>query len=86
MGTWNIQTVTPGFSDNGVSDDLQEIDNARKTAVIDMELNRLQMDIVSLQEMRLPDSRSVKKKNLILLAGKTIEWNMVLALWLEILC
>ena len=58
--------MAPGFSD-----DLQEIDDMRKTAVIDMELSRLQMDIAALQEMRLPDSGSVKeKKLLILLAGK----------------
>ena len=43
LGTWNVWTMTPGFSD-----DLQEIDDACKTAVIDMELSRLQMDIVAL--------------------------------------
>ena len=62
LGTWNIRTMTPGFSDYGSHDDLQEIDDVRKTAVIDMELSRLQMDIVALQETRLPDSGSVKKK------------------------
>ena len=61
--------MTPGFSD-----DLQETDDMHKTSVIDMELSRLQMDIVALQESRLPDMGSVKeKKILILLAGKTIE-------------
>ena len=74
LGTWNVRTMTPGFSDYGFPDDLQEIDNGRKTAVIDMELSRLQMDIVALKETRLPDSGSVKeKKLLILLAGKTIK-------------
>ena len=68
LGTWDVRTITPGFSD-----DLQEIDELRETTVIVMELRRLQMDIVSLQETRLPDMGSVKdKKNLILLAGKTI--------------
>ncbi len=43
LGTWNVRTMTPGFSD-----DLQEIDDVRKTAVIDMELSRLQLDIVAL--------------------------------------
>ena len=43
MGTWNIRTMTSGFSD-----DLLEISDARKTAVIDMELSRLWMDIVTL--------------------------------------
>lgn len=51
--------MTPRFSD-----DLHEIDDANiKTAVIDMELTRLQMDIVALQETRLPDSGSVREKN-----------------------
>ena len=50
--------MTPGFSD-----DLQEIDDVRKTAAIEMELSRLQMDIVALQETRLPDMGSVKEKN-----------------------
>ena len=58
LGTWNVRTMTPGFSD-----DLQEIDYMCKTAVIDMELSRLQMGI----------TLSKKKKLLILLAGKTIE-------------
>ena len=58
LGTWNVRTMTPGFSD-----DLQEIDDVCKTAVINMELSRLQMDIVSLQEARLPDLESVKEKN-----------------------
>ena len=49
--------MTPGFSD-----DLKEIDNARKTAVIDMELSRLQMDVVALQEMILADMGSFKDK------------------------
>ena len=44
LGTWNVRTMTPGFSD-----DLQEIDNTCKAAVIDMELSRLQMDIVALK-------------------------------------
>ena len=58
LGTWNVRTMTPGFSD-----DLQEINNVHKTAVIDMELSRLQRDIVALQEIRLPDMGSVKEKS-----------------------
>ena len=73
LGSWNVRTMTPGFSDYGFPDDLQELDDACKTAVIDMELSRLQMDIVALLET-LPNSGSVKeKKLLILLAGKTTE-------------
>ena len=47
LGTWNVRTMTPGFPDYGFPNDLQEIDDVRKTAVIDMELGRLQMDIVA---------------------------------------
>ncbi|XP_050703781.1 uncharacterized protein LOC126989216 [Eriocheir sinensis] len=50
--------MTPGFSD-----DLQDINDARKTAVIDTELSRLQMDIVALQETRLSGSGSVREKD-----------------------
>ena len=58
LGTWNIRTMTPGFSD-----DLQGIRNARKTAVIDLELSRLRMDIVALQETRLSGSGSVRESH-----------------------
>ena len=58
LGTWNVRTMTPGFSDN-----LQEANDARKTAVIDRELSRLQMGIVALQETRLPESRSVRERD-----------------------
>ncbi|XP_078250456.1 F-box and leucine-rich repeat protein 13 isoform X1 [Pogona vitticeps] len=43
---------------------MKEVGDTRKTAVIDMEVRRLQMDIVALQEMRLPDMGSVKEKNI----------------------
>ena len=49
---------TPDFSD-----DLQEVNDARRTAVIDRELSRLQMDIVALQETRLPETGSVRERN-----------------------
>ena len=58
LGTWNVRTMTPGFSDN-----LQEVNDARKTAVIDRELSRLQMDIVALQETRLPETGSVRERD-----------------------
>ena len=58
LGTWNVRTMTPGFSDN-----LQEVNDARKTAVIDRELTRLQMDIVALQETRLPETVSVRERD-----------------------
>ena len=58
MGTWNVRTMTPGFSD-----DLLEISDARKTAAIDIELSRLRMDIVALQETRLAGSGSVRERD-----------------------
>ena len=47
----------------GLSDDLQEIDDARTTAVINHELHRLGIDIATLQEIRLPDSGSLREKH-----------------------
>ena len=58
LGTWNVRTMTPGFSDN-----LQEVNDARKTAVIDRELRRLQMHIVALQGTRLPETGSVRERD-----------------------
>ena len=67
LGTWNIRTMTPGFSD-----DLQEVNDARKTAVIDRELSKLQMDIVALQETKLPETGSVRERDFTLFwQGKT---------------
>ena len=47
----------------GLSDDLQKTDDARKTAVIDHELQRPDTDIAALQETRVPDSRSLKEEH-----------------------
>ena len=43
----------------GLSDDLQQIGAARKTAIIDVELHRLDIDIAALQETRLADNGSL---------------------------
>jgi len=45
----------------GLSDDLQQIDAARKTAIIDAELHRLHIDIAALQETRLAYNRFLTK-------------------------
>jgi len=45
----------------GLSSDLQGIDDARKTAVINKELARLNIDIACLQETRLPDGGSLRE-------------------------
>ena len=47
----------------GQTDDLQQMDDARKTAVIDRELARLNIDIACLQETRLADSGSIREAN-----------------------
>ena len=44
----------------------------RKTAVIDRELPRLNLDIVALQETRIVGSRSLKEKKIILFSGKAL--------------
>lgn len=46
-----------------LSDDLQQIDNARKTAVISRELKRLNIDIAALQETRLPSNGTLKEED-----------------------
>jgi len=58
LGTWNVRAMTPGLSDN-----LQDISATRKRALINWELSRLQMDIVALQEIRIPGSGSVRERD-----------------------
>ena len=47
----------------GISDDLQQIEDTRKTAIIDRELGKLGIDIAALQETRLPSSGSLREKD-----------------------
>ena len=56
LASWNVRTMRPGLTD-----DLQVMDDARKTAVIDRELHRLNIDIAALQETRLPETGSLKE-------------------------
>ena len=58
IGTWNVRTMTPG-----ISEDLRTIKDSRKTAVINNELLRLQIDIAGLQETRLADSGRLREKD-----------------------
>ena len=46
----------------GISDNLGSINELRKTAVINNELTRLDVDIVALQETRLAEAASLCKK------------------------
>ena len=48
IGTWNVRTMTPGSEE-----ELSDVLDARKTAVIDKELTRLKIDIAALQETLL---------------------------------
>ena len=47
----------------GLTDDLQVMDDARKTVVTDRELRRLNIDIAALQETRLPETGSLKEEH-----------------------
>lgn len=47
----------------GLSNDMQDIDDTRKTAVINNELLRQSVDIAALQETRLADSGTLKEKD-----------------------
>ena len=47
----------------GLSDDLQQIDAAYKTAIIDAALHRLSINIAALQEIRLTDNGSLTEKH-----------------------
>ena len=58
IGTWNIRTLLPGSNTQ-----LTKLTDVRRTAVIDMELARLNLDIVALQETRFPESGSLREKN-----------------------
>ena len=61
LGSWNVRTMTTGM-------DPENINDARKTAIINNELLRLKVDIAALQETRLAGQGSIKeKKNYFLL-------------------
>ena len=46
----------------GLSNDLQQINDSRKTAIIDSELDRLNIDIATFQETRLAENGSLKEQ------------------------
>ena len=58
IASWNVRTMIRGFTN-----DLLQVDNVRKTAVIDQELAKLNVDIACLQETRLPGSGSVRESS-----------------------
>ena len=56
--TWNVRTML-----TGICEILQDVSDSRKTAVINNELMRLNVDIATLQETRLADSGALKEKD-----------------------
>ena len=48
---------------SGLTEDIQQINDHRKTAVIDAELGRMNVDIAALQETRLAEDGSVQEKD-----------------------
>ena len=57
IASWNVRTMRPGLSN-----DLQQINDSRKTAIIDSELDRLIIDIATFQEPRLAENGSLKEQ------------------------
>ena len=58
IASWNVRTMQ-----TGLSEDLENIDDAPKTSIIDKELHRLNIDIAALQETRLAGFNSLKEKH-----------------------
>ncbi|XP_063605235.1 uncharacterized protein LOC134780428 [Penaeus indicus] len=56
--SWNVRTMCPG-----ISVDLEQVKDSRKTAIIDREHTRLNVSIAALQETRLPSSGSLREEN-----------------------
>ena len=61
LGCWNVQTMVPGLSQ-----DLQDISNARKTVVINDELKRLNVNIATLQETWPANAGTLKERDYII--------------------
>ena len=69
IASWNVRNMR-----RGLSNDLQQINDSRKTAIIDSELDRLNIDIVTLQETRLAENGSLKQQRYTFFwQGKSIE-------------
>ena len=68
LGCWNVRTMTIGLSAS-----LQDIKDSRKTAVINDELKKLNVDIATLQETRLADWYPKGEELHILMAGEELQ-------------
>ena len=58
IGTWNVRTMLPGLDNMDIRHG-----EIRKTALIDEELEKLQMDIVALQETRIAENGCLREAN-----------------------
>ena len=58
IASWNVRTMCRGLSNN-----LSDVEDYRKTAIIDRELKRLNISIAALQETRLADSGCIAETN-----------------------
>ena len=58
LGCWNVRTMM-----TGLSKDLPDVSDSRKTVFIKDELRRLHVDIATLQETRFADSGTQKEKD-----------------------
>ena len=58
LGCWKVQTLM-----SGLMEDFQDISDAKKRAVINNELKRLNADITTLQETRLAGAGTLKEKD-----------------------
>ena len=73
LASWNVRTMCPGMTDNP-----QQVNDARKTAIIDRELKRLNIDIAALQETRLPENGSIREQKTTPSFGK-VKGSLILA-------
>ena len=58
LASWNVRTMCPGLTA-----EIGEINDCRKTAIISGELKRLNIDIAALQETRLADSGQIREQD-----------------------
>ena len=58
LATWNVRKMCPGLSDV-----LQQVDDARKMAIINDELKRLKIDIAAMQEIRLTSNICISESD-----------------------
>ena len=58
LTSWNVRTMFPGLSD-----DLSQVDDSRKAAIINHELKQFNIDLAALQETRLPSKGSLREQD-----------------------